>query len=161
MKPATLQTIFDVFIKTRDKIGPTAQSATASSSSASTSKSKTPSPADRAQADKFKQSGNAQMTSKKYDDAIESYNEAIALDPTNAVYYSNRAAAFSSKGDHLSAVGDAEQAILVDPKFVKAYHRLGFVLCIRCVISSLIVPQTCSVFTRGFPSSSQRLRTGP
>lgn len=127
VKPATLQTIFDVFIKTRDKIGPTAQPATASSSSASTSKSKTPSPADKAQADKFKQSGNAQMTSKKYDDAIESYNKAIALDPTNAVYYSNRAAAFSSKGDHLSAVGDAEQAILVDPKFVKAYHRLGFV----------------------------------
>jgi tetratricopeptide (TPR) repeat protein len=127
VKPATLQTIFDVFIKTRDKIGPTAQLATPSSSSASTSKPKTPSAADKAQADKFKQSGNTQMSSKQFDDAIESYNKAIALDPTNAVYYSNRAAAYSSKGDHLAAVGDAEQAISVDPQFIKAYHRLGFV----------------------------------
>lgn len=67
------------------------------------------------------------MSSKKYDEAIESYDKAIALDPMNPVYYSNRAAAHSSKGDHLSAVGDAEQAISVDPQFVKAYHRLGYV----------------------------------
>lgn len=66
------------------------------------------------------------MSSKKYDEAIESYDNAIALDASNAVYYSNRAAAHSSKGDHLSAVGDAEQAISVDPNFIKAYHRLGY-----------------------------------
>jgi len=65
------------------------------------------------------------MSSKKYDDAIESYTKAVALDSNNPVYYSNRAAAYSSKGDHLSAIGDAEQAIAVDPNFVKAYHRLG------------------------------------
>ena len=38
---------------------------------------------------------------------------------------SHRAAAHSSKGDHLSATGDAEKAIEVDPSYVKAYHRLG------------------------------------
>jgi len=65
------------------------------------------------------------MSNKNYDQAIDSYTQAIGLDSTNPVYYSNRAAAYSSKGDHLSAVGDAEQAIYVDPKFVKAYHRLG------------------------------------
>lgn len=77
--------------------------------------------------------GNAQMSAKDYDAAIESYDRAIALDPTNPVYFSNRAAAYSSKGDHLAAVGDAEQALAVDPKFVKAYHRLG------CVRSSTLV----------------------
>jgi tetratricopeptide (TPR) repeat protein len=65
------------------------------------------------------------MSSKSFDQAIESYTKAIALDGTNPVYYSNRAAAYSSKGDHLSAVGDAESAIVVDSSFVKAYHRLG------------------------------------
>lgn len=125
VKPATLQTIFDVFIKTREKVGPSAQ--TASAASASSSKTKAPSAEDKAQAEKLKQTGNALMSSKKYDEAIQSYDKAIGLDPSNAVYYSNRAAAHSSKGDHLSAVGDAEQAISVDPKFIKAYHRLGYV----------------------------------
>lgn len=67
------------------------------------------------------------MSSKKYDEAIEAYKQAIAIDSTNPIYYSNRAAAYSSKGDHLSAVGDAELAISADAKFVKAYHRLGWV----------------------------------
>jgi len=114
--PATLQSIFDVFLKTRDKIG---------SQTSATSSSKSPSPEDKAQAEKLKQSGNALMSSKNFDQAIESYTKAIALDGTNPVYYSNRAAAYSSKGDHLSAVGDAENAIAVDPSFIKAYHRLG------------------------------------
>ena len=96
-----------------------------------------PSPEDKAQAEKAKQTGNAQMSTKDFDAAIESYDRAIALDPTNPVYFSNRAAAYSSKGDHLAAVGDAEQALAVDPKFVKAYHRLG------CVSSSTLVSYAC------------------
>ena len=66
-------------------------------------------------------------------DAIKSYTEAIKLDPTNAVYYSNRAAAYSSKNEHSSAVLDAEKAIEVDPSFVKAYHRLG---CATIIVSN-------------------------
>ncbi|KAF7340028.1 Hsc70 cochaperone [Mycena venus] len=128
VKPATLPTIFDVFLKTREKVGTGASTgaAAASSSSASTSSApKSISAEDKSQAEKFKQTGNTLMSTKQYDKAIESYTQAITLDPTNAIYYSNRAAAYSSKGDHLSAVGDAEQAIKIDPKFVKAYHRLG------------------------------------
>ena len=118
VKPASLQSIFDVFIKTRNKISSEPQPESSQSSGSSN---------DKVQAEKFKQAGNAQMSSKDYDAAIESYNKAVNLDSTNPVYYSNRAAAYSSKGDHLAAVGDAEKAILVDPKFVKAYHRLGYV----------------------------------
>ncbi|KAF8213537.1 hypothetical protein K438DRAFT_1956915 [Mycena galopus ATCC 62051] len=124
VKPATLPTIFDVFLKTREKVG-TGSTAAASTSASTSSEPKSISAADKAQAEKHKQSGNTLMSSKQYDQAIESYTQAIAVDPTNAIYYSNRAAAYSSKGDHLSAVGDAEQAIKIDPKFIKAYHRLG------------------------------------
>lgn len=116
VKPATLQTIFDVFLKTREKVG----SAPVPSASL-----KVPSADDKAKAEKFKQSGNTLMSSKKYDQAIESYTQAIALDSTNPVYFSNRAAAHASKNDHLSAVGDSEKALEVDPSFVKAYSRLG------------------------------------
>ena len=105
-----------MYLKTRDKVGSTSSAPT---------QSKGPSAEDRSKAEEFKQKGNSLMSSKKYDEAIDTYSQAISLDPSNPIYYSNRAAAYSSKGDHLSAIGDAELAIATDPKFVKAYHRLG------------------------------------
>lgn len=80
---------------------------------------------DKAAAEKHKLAGNAKMSAKDYATAIAEYTHAIALDPSSPVYYSNRAAAYSSTNDHASAVADAEKAIQVDQKFVKAYHRLG------------------------------------
>ena len=115
IKPATLESVFDLFLKTRDKVA----------SSSVPSKPAGPTAEDKTNADKLKQKGNSLMSGKKYDEAIEAYAKAIELDSTNPVYYSNRAAAYSSKGDHLSAVGDAEKAIEADSSYVKAYHRLG------------------------------------
>jgi small glutamine-rich tetratricopeptide repeat-containing protein alpha len=123
VKPHTLPSIFDVFLKTYNKLNtPAAES---SSSTASASEPQGSSDADKAAAEKLKASGNSQMSAKQYDAAIDSYTKAIALDPKNAVYYSNRAAAHSSKNDHAAAIADAEKAIEVDPSFVRAYHRLG------------------------------------
>jgi small glutamine-rich tetratricopeptide repeat-containing protein alpha len=65
------------------------------------------------------------MTAKRYGQAIDAYTRAIARDPTNAVFHSNRAAAHISLHDHASAVVDAERAIELDPGFVRAYSRLG------------------------------------
>ena len=128
IKPAKLQTIFDVFLKTRDKVGSPSTSTTSAAPSTS-APPKPPSAEDKKKAEKHKQTGNTQMSAKKHDSAIDSYSRAIALDPTNAVYFSNRAAAYSSKGDHPSAVEDAKKAIEADPSFVKAYSRLGYLLC--------------------------------
>ncbi|KAG1715804.1 hypothetical protein ID866_1380 [Astraeus odoratus] len=122
IKPASLQTIFEVFLKTRDKVSP---SASGPSSSSAPTKPSVPSPEDKKKADAQKAEGNKLMNAKKYDQAIEAYTKAIALDPTNPVYYSNRAAAYSTMGNHAGAILDAEKAIEVDPKFVKAYSRLG------------------------------------
>lgn len=119
VKPTTLQSIFDVYMKTREKVGARTQAADAPAPKALSAD-------DKAKADKLKQEGNAFMSSKKYDEAIDMYNKAIALDGSNPVFYSNRAAAHSSKGDHLAAIGDANAAIKVDPSFSKAYHRLGY-----------------------------------
>ena len=65
------------------------------------------------------------MTQKLYSEALQSYTAAISLDPSNPVYYSNRAAAHSSLEDHYSAIEDAQKALVVDPKFIKAYSRAG------------------------------------
>jgi small glutamine-rich tetratricopeptide repeat-containing protein alpha len=121
VKPATLQSIFDVFLKTKDKISSTAQAGPGTSPVTPVA----PSADDKAAAEKHKQEGNALMGSKEYDGAIDAYTKAIGLDSVNPIYYSNRAAAHSSKGDHLSAVVDAEKAIELDPKFVRGYSRLG------------------------------------
>jgi len=119
VKPATLQSIFEVYLKTKDKIGSTAQPAAAPATSTPLSSN------DKATAESHKQEGNAHMNGKQYDEAIDAYTRAIELDPSNPVYFSNRAAAHSSKADHLSAVVDAEKAIELDPKFVRGYSRLG------------------------------------
>lgn len=120
VKPATLPSIFDVFLKTRDKM-----SSPSGSAPTPTTATPTVTAEDKALAEKYKAEGNAYMSSKQYDSAIGSYTRAINLDPTNAVYYSNRAAAYSSKNTHADAIVDAEKAIEVDPNFIKAYHRLG------------------------------------
>lgn len=128
VKPTTLQSIFDVYMKTRDRVGARPQpSDSTPAAEASTPAPEAPSVEDKAKAEKLKQEGNALMSSKKYEEAIEMYTKAIALDASNPVYYSNRAAAYSSKGDHLSAIGDANTAIQVNPSFSKGYHRLGWV----------------------------------
>ncbi|KAG9102176.1 hypothetical protein FS749_013379 [Ceratobasidium sp. UAMH 11750] len=122
IKPATLASLFDVYLKTKDKVG---SQAAGSSSAPATAAPTGPSASDKEKAEKHKQEGNNLMAAKEYQKAVDAYTEAIALDPNNPVYYSNRAAAWSSMGDHAVAVDDAEMAIAVDPKFVKAYSRLG------------------------------------
>ncbi|KAF7999407.1 hypothetical protein HF325_006083 [Metschnikowia pulcherrima] len=79
----------------------------------------------KAQADALKAEGNKAMAAKDFAAAVAKYTDAIALDPTNVVYLSNRAAAHSSALQHDKAVQDAEAAIALDNSFSKAYSRLG------------------------------------
>ncbi|KAI5449781.1 Small glutamine-rich tetratricopeptide repeat-containing protein 2 [Naganishia albida] len=91
----------------------------------SSSSTKPPSAQDKTRAESLKAEGNALISQKQYSTAIEKYSEAIALDPSNAVYYSNRAAAWSAMGEHGEAVKDAERAVERDAGFVRGYSRLG------------------------------------
>ncbi|KZO89585.1 TPR-like protein [Calocera viscosa TUFC12733] len=98
------------------------------SSAAPSSAKPTPTPTkapDLAEAERLKSLGNASMSRKDYPSAITAYTSAISANPQNPVYFSNRAAAHSSLGDHSAAALDAESAIAVDSSFAKAYSRLG------------------------------------
>mmetsp|Transcript_59023 Transcript_59023/g.172791 ORF Transcript_59023/g.172791 Transcript_59023/m.172791 type:complete len:468 (-) Transcript_59023:115-1518(-) len=77
------------------------------------------------EAEEYKKRGNDAFKERKWDEAIKQYNKAIALDPTNAAYYSNRSGAWSSKGNHESALADANKCLGQDPQFVKGYARKG------------------------------------
>ncbi|KAG0239725.1 hypothetical protein BGW41_007525 [Actinomortierella wolfii] len=130
IKPATLTSIFDVFLNTQKKVG--AAKAAASSSSSTPAATTTAAPAvkepteeEKANAEQLKIAGNRKVNEKDYAEAIRLYGEAIVLNPKNAVYYANRAAAYSQMGDHEHAISDSLKAAEVDPKYSKAYSRLG------------------------------------
>lgn len=72
-----------------------------------------------------KNEGNALLSERKFEEAIQAYTEAIELNPKNAIYFANRAAAYSHIRDHDNAVKDCNSAIKCDPNYVKAYSRLG------------------------------------
>lgn len=69
--------------------------------------------------------GNRKVSDQNYPEAIKLYSEAIKLNPNNAVYYANRAAAYSKQGDHEKAVEDSLKSAEVDPNYSKAYSRAG------------------------------------
>ncbi|KAL0314314.1 UNVERIFIED_CONTAM: Small glutamine-rich tetratricopeptide repeat-containing protein [Sesamum angustifolium] len=77
-------------------------------------------------AETFKSQGNKAMQSKLYTEAIELYAFAIALCEDNAVYYCNRAAAYTQIHRYADAVQDCLKSIEINPNYSKAYSRLGF-----------------------------------
>jgi small glutamine-rich tetratricopeptide repeat-containing protein alpha len=84
-----------------------------------------PTEAQKKEAEGLKSKGNSAMAAKNYPSAIENYTSALALVPGNPIFLSNRAAAYSASKDHESAKADAEAAVAVDPKYTKAWSRLG------------------------------------
>ncbi|KAG9847172.1 small glutamine-rich tetratricopeptide repeat-containing protein-like protein, partial [Aureobasidium melanogenum] len=92
-----------------------------SSSKGANEKSNAPTP----ESESLKAQGNAAMQKKDYATAIDFYTKALEIAPLNTIYLSNRAAAYSGAGQHESAKNDAELATAADPKYTKAWSRLG------------------------------------
>ncbi|KAF2019139.1 TPR-like protein [Aaosphaeria arxii CBS 175.79] len=65
------------------------------------------------------------MKKKDYASAVDFYTKALDVIPLNPIYLSNRAAAYSGQGKHEEAKNDAEMAVAADPKYSKAWSRLG------------------------------------
>jgi tetratricopeptide (TPR) repeat protein len=62
-----------------------------------------------ADAEQLKAQANKAFSAKNYPEAIQLYSDAIALDPSNHVLFSNRAAAKSGNRDYQGALEDAEK----------------------------------------------------
>lgn len=76
----------------------------------------------------LKEKGNAALTAGKFEEAIQAYSEAIKLDESNHVLYSNRSAAYLKAGRLQDALSDAEKTIQINPSWPKGYSRKGAVL---------------------------------
>ena len=76
-------------------------------------------------AESKKVEGNDHMRDGKFNEAIGSYTCAIDLDPNNAIYYCNRAAAYAKLNDNKNSIVDCEKALKIDPTYSKAYGRMG------------------------------------
>ncbi|KAJ3589030.1 hypothetical protein NHX12_009878 [Muraenolepis orangiensis] len=71
----------------------------------------------------LKDQGNKALSAGKVDEAVRCYTEAVALDPSNHVLFSNRSAAHAKKGNYESALQDACQTIKIKPDWGKGYSR--------------------------------------
>uniref|UniRef100_A0A8D8SRS7 Stress-induced-phosphoprotein 1 n=3 Tax=Cacopsylla melanoneura TaxID=428564 RepID=A0A8D8SRS7_9HEMI len=76
----------------------------------------------------LKDKGNAALNANNFKEAIEAYTEAINLDSTNHILFSNRSAAYAKDGNYLKALEDAEQTVTLKPDWPKGYSRKGSAL---------------------------------
>lgn len=115
--------IYSVYEKLRGS--KPAGGAAASTPAPATTTAAAPTDEQKKQAEALKSKGNAAMAQRDYPAAIDLYTQALAVHPGNAIFLSNRAAAYSAARDHEAARADAEAAVAVDPKYTKAWSRLG------------------------------------
>ena len=77
------------------------------------------------QAERYKAQGNAALTARRFAEAAELYSSAIALEPSNATYFSNRAAAHAALEDWQASLDDSHEVVTLRPEWAKGWVRRG------------------------------------
>jgi import receptor subunit TOM70 len=70
----------------------------------------------------LKAKGNSFFSSKKYQDAIVNYTQAILFKP-DPIFYSNRAACYANLGKVDEVIADCNEALKLDSTYIKALNR--------------------------------------
>ncbi|KAH8719137.1 hypothetical protein GQ44DRAFT_742025 [Phaeosphaeriaceae sp. PMI808] len=79
-------------------------------------------------ADALKAEGNKLFAEKKFAESIEKFSQAIELDPSNHVLYSNRSGAYASLKEWENALADATKTTEIKPDWAKGWGRKGTAL---------------------------------
>ncbi|XP_019193216.1 PREDICTED: TPR repeat-containing thioredoxin TTL1-like isoform X2 [Ipomoea nil] len=75
--------------------------------------------------EELKRIGNENYKKGHFAEALNLYDKAISISPGNAAYHCNRAAALIGLKRLVEAVRECEEAIRLDPRYVRAHQRLG------------------------------------
>ena len=76
-------------------------------------------------ADALKAEGNKAFAAKNFQEAVDKFSQAIELDPSNHVLYSNRSGAYASLKDYDKALEDANKTTDIKPDWAKGWGRKG------------------------------------
>jgi tetratricopeptide (TPR) repeat protein len=80
---------------------------------------------DRQQSVELKRKGNEYFEKKEWHAALDFYTKAIALNPTDASFYSNRSACYMELELYQEALKDAIVARYIRPDWSKACYRMA------------------------------------
>ena len=72
-------------------------------------------------AEELKDLGNKAFSAGKFAEAIEHFTEAISMDSSNHVLFSNRSAAFASLKKYREALNDAEKTVSLKADWAKVF----------------------------------------
>ncbi|MCW3093222.1 MAG: hypothetical protein JWP81_4291 [Ferruginibacter sp.] len=70
--------------------------------------------------------GREFQNKKQYDQAIEAYTQAIAIDPNYTFAYNNRGLSYHAKKQYDLSIQDYNKAITIDPSLKMAYNNRGY-----------------------------------
>ncbi|KAK5094633.1 Hsp90 cochaperone [Lithohypha guttulata] len=76
-------------------------------------------------ADALKAEGNKAFAAKDFTTAIDKFTQAIELDPSNHVLYSNRSGSYASLKQYEKALEDADKCTELKPDWAKGWTRKG------------------------------------
>ncbi|KAK1275498.1 TPR repeat-containing thioredoxin TTL1 [Acorus gramineus] len=79
----------------------------------------------RVDPEELRRAGNERYKRGNFAEALRLYDRALEISPGNAACRSNRAAALTGLGRLAEAVGECEEAVRLDPMYLRAYQRLG------------------------------------
>merc|ERR1712176_631408 len=72
-----------------------------------------------------KRIGDEAFRKSDHQTAVTSYTLALTFDPDNHILYSNRSAAYLSKGEKSRALADAKKCVALKPSFAKGHSRMA------------------------------------
>ena len=89
------------------------------------------------QAAELKDKGNKFLQANDFAKAIECYTEAISLDPSNHVLYSNRSAGYAKDKKYEQALSDAKKCVELKPDWGKVRNNIDLMYKITYLIMIL------------------------